>query len=144
MSASSQPLPTAEIDVHPGRVRASDRERQDAVDRLHHALGEGRLDLAESETRVTVAYGARFRDEFAPLLADLPPDAASEDDDDAPAWCGIWTSVVWRTRMALWGPEEQGRARPTAAQCRTAVWLALAAGLWLALCAVLGAALVAG
>ena len=148
MTASSQPSPAAELDLsptdrRPGRVRASDRERQDVVDRLHTALGEGRLDLAESETRMAAAYGARFRDEFPALVADLPSDAAAEEEV-APNWGGIWTSVVWRTRVALWGTAERGRARPTAAQCRTAVWLVLAAAVWLVTCAVLGAALVAG
>lgn len=49
-------------------VRASDAEREDTVARLHHALGEGRLDLAETEVRVAAAYVARYRSELSPLL----------------------------------------------------------------------------
>jgi Domain of unknown function (DUF1707) len=147
MSATREPLPAAEHDVSApdqnlDRVRASDRERQDVVDRLHDALGEGRLDWAESETRVATAYAARFRDEFAALVADLPtPDADAADE--APDWVAIWTSVVWRIRMVLWRGDERGRTPPSAAQCRNAVLLTVATVVWLGVCAVLGAALVA-
>jgi hypothetical protein len=47
----------------PMRQRASDAEREDTVARLHHALGEGRLDLAETEERSVAAYAAQYRDE---------------------------------------------------------------------------------
>ncbi|MBV9921411.1 MAG: DUF1707 domain-containing protein [Pseudonocardia sp.] len=123
-------------------MRASDRERQDVVDRLHDALGEGRLDLAETDVRVATAYEARFRDEFPALVADLPPhDAAREGE--APGWALIWTSVVWRLRMVLWGADERGRSRPSAAQCRVVALIMIAAVGWLGVCAALGAALVA-
>ncbi len=56
----------------PSPLRASDGEREATVARLHQALAEGRLDLAETEERVTAAYAARHRDELPPLLADLP------------------------------------------------------------------------
>ena len=36
----------------PTRLRASDAEREDTVAQLHQALGEGRLDLADNESRV--------------------------------------------------------------------------------------------
>ncbi|HEY2223127.1 DUF1707 domain-containing protein [Actinomycetospora sp.] len=39
-------------------MRASDAERGDAVRLLQHALGEGRLDLQETETRVAAAYAS--------------------------------------------------------------------------------------
>jgi DUF1707 SHOCT-like domain len=122
------------------RVRASDTEREDAVARLHAALGEGRLDLAETEERVAAAYAARFRDELPPLLADLPTTFASFPGGSAsPAWNDVWVSIVWRARTTLLGAGD----RPTPAQCRTAVWLTVLAMVWMTVWAVVGAAAVA-
>jgi hypothetical protein len=53
-------------------VRASDAEREAAVARLHHALGEGRLDLTETDRRIAAACAAVFREDLPPLLADIP------------------------------------------------------------------------
>lgn len=53
-------------------MRVSDAERQEVVDRLGTALGEGRLDLAEYDDRVQSAYQAKTYRELAPLTADLP------------------------------------------------------------------------
>jgi hypothetical protein len=124
----------------PARVRASNAEREEAVARLHHALGEGRLDLAEVEPRVAAAYAAQYRDELPPLVADLPrgePQAA-ESGSAAPTWAQLWVSVVWRVRSAVLQAED----RPTAAQCRTAAVVTALATLWTIVCAFLGAGLV--
>jgi hypothetical protein len=56
----------------PAGVRASDAEREDTVTVLQRALGEGRLELDETDTRMTAAYAARYRHELACLLEDLP------------------------------------------------------------------------
>lgn len=56
----------------PVRVRASDPEREQVVTALRDAMTEGRLSLAEGDERMAQAYGARYRDELAPLHADLP------------------------------------------------------------------------
>ena len=69
---AATPVPTTPAPTPPTPVRASDADRNDVVDRLQHALGEGRLDLAETEERVTAAYAARYRSDLPPLLADLP------------------------------------------------------------------------
>lgn len=53
-------------------VRASDREREEAVERLSTACAEGRLTLEELGARVEAAYGAVGRAELVPLVADLP------------------------------------------------------------------------
>ena len=90
----------------PTGVRASDRERQDVVDRLHRALGEGRLDLDETDARVAAAYAARTREDLVPLVADLPPDDEIADGK-APDRAAIWTSVVWRLQMLVWGADER-------------------------------------
>lgn len=60
--------------VEPGHqdVRASDRERELAIDRLTRALGQGRLSLPEFEDRVASAHAALTRTELAELTRDLP------------------------------------------------------------------------
>jgi hypothetical protein len=120
------------------RVRASDAEREDTVARLHAALGEGRLDLAETEERSAAAYAARFRDELPALLADLPTTLAAPGGSGAPAWRDVGVSIVWRARMTLLGAGD----RPTPAQCRIAVWLTVLAMVWMTVWAVVGAAVV--
>jgi putative exporter of polyketide antibiotics len=54
------------------RVRASQAEREEVVERLRAHAGEGRLDLDELEKRVEAALSSRTRGELAELLADLP------------------------------------------------------------------------
>jgi Domain of unknown function (DUF1707) len=61
--------------MHPqgtARLRTSDAEREETAEILRAAMAEGRLDLTEGEERLAGAYAARFRDELAPLTADLP------------------------------------------------------------------------
>src|SRR6478752_9832963 len=118
----------------PTGVRASDRERQDVVDRLHRALGEGRLDLDETDARVAAAYATRTREDLVPLLADLPPDDEVADGQ-APDRAATWTSVVWRLQMLVWGADERAAVRQTAAKCRMAVVLAVAFAVWIGACA---------
>jgi hypothetical protein len=55
-----------------GGVRASDADRERAVDVLKAAFAEGRLTKEEHEARVHRAYGARTYAELAALCADLP------------------------------------------------------------------------
>jgi hypothetical protein len=130
------PTTTSQPDV---RVRASDAEREATVAHLHHALGEGRLDLAETETRVAAAYAATYRDELPPLLADVPTDGGTPSG--APAWAAIWTSIVWRVRILAWGADRAG-APPSSRQLRLSTALAALAVLWFVACAFVGAAVV--
>ena len=128
------------------RIRASDAEREDAVHVLHRALGEGRLDLQEAETRVTAAYATVYRDELPALLHDLP-----QHDDTvraltggtAPDWQTLWTAVVWRARVSLWDEAgAQSSSHPPGPHARrTAALLLALAGLWVMILAVIGAAL---
>lgn len=53
-------------------TRVSDAERNDVVERLHQAVGEGRLTLAEFEERVGAVWAARTFGDLASLTADLP------------------------------------------------------------------------
>jgi hypothetical protein len=64
----------SEHGTHSGshRLRASDSEREQIATILRAAMGEGRLNLADGEERITAAYAATYRDELDPLTADLP------------------------------------------------------------------------
>ena len=53
-------------------LRASDREREDAVTLLREHGAAGRLDVDELEERIGSAYEARTRGDLATLLRDLP------------------------------------------------------------------------
>lgn len=56
----------------PHRLRTSDPEREQVAEILRAAMAEGRLTLDEGEERLAAVYASRFRDELAPLTADLP------------------------------------------------------------------------
>jgi len=58
-------------------IRASDAERDAAVERLSAATGEGRLTLEEFSQRMERATAARTRAELDRLVADLPADAGA-------------------------------------------------------------------
>jgi len=53
-------------------LRVSDAEREQTADRLRRAAGEGRLDPAELDERLTRAFGALTQSELTALTADLP------------------------------------------------------------------------
>jgi len=55
-------------------LRAGNAEREQIVQRLNMAFGEGRLDLAELEERVAQAYAAKTLGDLRPLTTDLPPE----------------------------------------------------------------------
>lgn len=115
-------------------LRASDTDRESTVSRLHKALGDGFLDLDETDERVATAYAARYRGELEPLLADLPEHPGCT----APTWADLGRSVVWRARVTLLGDAPEA---PTARQTRTAALLAVLVVLWLLACFVAGAVL---
>jgi Domain of unknown function (DUF1707) len=60
-----------------GDVRASDAEREAAVERLRVATTEGRLTLTELTDRTEAAYTATTRGELVRITADLPAAAAT-------------------------------------------------------------------
>jgi hypothetical protein len=55
------------------KMRASDRDRQQVVERLGRALEDGRLAMEEYVNRMEAAYQAATYGDLAPLCADLPP-----------------------------------------------------------------------
>jgi hypothetical protein len=58
--------------VDGGNLRISDADREAAAQRLHTAMGEGRITLTELEDRLGAVYAARTFAELEPPLADLP------------------------------------------------------------------------
>src|SRR5262245_28097157 len=65
-------------------MRASDRDRQEVVDRLRSAVEDGRLKMDEYTDRMGRAYQAVTYGDLAPLHADLP-EPASALPEPAPA-----------------------------------------------------------
>jgi hypothetical protein len=64
-----------------GRARpvlASDLEREQALQTISHAAGEGRLNLDEAERRSEAVLHSRHRRELAGLVGDLPQPALPE------------------------------------------------------------------
>jgi hypothetical protein len=66
-------------------VRASDAERERAVDVLRIAAGDGRLTVAELDERVAAALSARTLGDLAALTADLPAGPPAGAPSAAPA-----------------------------------------------------------
>jgi hypothetical protein len=64
------------MDMAP-EMRVSDRERQAAAGRLKGAFDEGRLDFAEYDRRLGLAYGAVTRGDVDKLFSDLPVHSAA-------------------------------------------------------------------
>jgi Domain of unknown function (DUF1707) len=69
------------------KLRASDRDRQQVVEELRHALEEGRLSMAEYVDRMEAAYLAVTYSDLTPLCADLPASGpvTAEPQTAAPA-----------------------------------------------------------
>ena len=57
------------------RLRASDRDREVALEVLGQAYADGRLDRAEHDARSTAAATAKVLADLVPQLEDLVPDA---------------------------------------------------------------------
>jgi hypothetical protein len=78
-------------------MRASDRDRQEVVDRLRGAMQDGRLQMDEFVDRMGLAYQALTYGDLAALCADLPT-AGSKQQAALPARaapvCGPWRGVL--------------------------------------------------
>lgn len=83
-------LPDKSVEADPGRMRASDADRDRIADQLREALAEGRLTPDEHAERLDAVYQAKTYAELAPIVADLPatggtaPAATVRDDLPAP------------------------------------------------------------
>jgi DUF1707 SHOCT-like domain len=67
------------------KMRASDHDRQEVVDRLRGALEDGRLKMDEFADRVGLAYQAVTYGDLAPLYADLPAVRSTTEREAAPS-----------------------------------------------------------
>lgn len=74
-------------------LRASDRDRQQVVERLRGALEDGRLTMAEYVDRMGVAYQAATYGDLAPLCADLPAPGPAPGPGPGPGPAGPGTAV---------------------------------------------------
>lgn len=73
----------------PGRLRASDADRDRVADQLREALAEGRLTPDEHAERLDAVYAAKTYAELAPIVEDLPatgrPDLPPPEQRPQPA-----------------------------------------------------------
>ncbi len=61
------------VEQHPApALRASDRDRDEMLVRLHTAFAEGRLDEPELDERIDLVLAARTHGELGAVAADLP------------------------------------------------------------------------
>ncbi|MER7106365.1 DUF1707 SHOCT-like domain-containing protein [Streptomyces sp. NPDC000229] len=83
-------------------MRASDADRERIAERLRDAVAEGRLDMAEFEERLDLAYKARTHGELVPLVRDLPSATPPVEAGD-PAWpARIGKPATSRGAFAFW------------------------------------------
>ena len=90
-------------------LRASDADRERVVELLRDAAGDGRLDIAELDVRVSAAYATRTLTELAGLTQDLVPRAATAATSPA-------SDGTRRIISIMGGHDRRGRWR-VAARC---------------------------
>ncbi|WP_089206391.1 DUF1707 SHOCT-like domain-containing protein [Streptosporangium subroseum] len=84
----------------PGAMRASDAEREAAVERLRVASVEGRLTLGELSERTEAAYTAVTQAELAVVTSDLP--LAGQAPMPAPAYASAQAPAEQQGRTRRW------------------------------------------
>jgi hypothetical protein len=82
------------------KMRASDHDRQEVVDRLRGALEDGRLKMDEFEDRMALAYQAVTYGDLAPLYADLPAVGSKTGREAVPPALAPPARVPWRGVLA--------------------------------------------
>jgi len=94
-------------------IRASDQDREEALQQLAAAAGDGRLTLEEYSGRADVALAARTRSELDRVLADLQTSAAlpAEATDELTA------ILANQTRRGRWRVPARMRARSVLGDC---------------------------
>ena len=96
-------------------LRASDRDRDVVVERLHSAYAEGRLAEPELHERLDAALGARTVGELATVTSDLPAPSAARLPRPA-------ATHVRPALLAVWG------AWLVAVSINVVIWLAVSLG----------------
>ncbi|TDC89266.1 DUF1707 domain-containing protein [Actinomadura sp. 7K507] len=89
-------------------LRASDRDRDEMLVRLHKAFAEGRLSEAELDERIDLVLAARTHGELGAVAADLPREggkAVPECPGPAGRFQVAYKSSV--TRAGRWRPPER-------------------------------------
>ena len=61
-----------EPDFDPGKLRASNADREAVAQKLQTAMSEGRLTVSELQERLDTVYGAKTLSELEPVTWDLP------------------------------------------------------------------------
>ncbi len=69
---SSRVTQDADAPFEPGRLRASDADREAVAKVLQDAMAEGRLSVAELQERLDTVYSAKTLSELEPVTWDLP------------------------------------------------------------------------
>lgn len=83
MPATDRPRPTWFRMGPDLNMRVSDADRAEVADRLARHFGDGRLDQAEFDERVTRAMAAKTVGDLQGLFDDLPGDIRDDTADDA-------------------------------------------------------------
>ncbi len=78
MESDDLPVPKPSEASEPAlrSIRVSDDERDAVIERLRHAVAEGRIDMGEFEERSALVYNARFEHDLEAVVNDLPVAAA--------------------------------------------------------------------
>ena len=77
-------------------IRASDAERETIASILQRAAGAGRLSAEEAGERLAQAGSARFREELAALVSDLPERAELDRPTVGHRRPPLWAWLAWR------------------------------------------------
>ncbi|MFJ2029854.1 DUF1707 domain-containing protein [Streptosporangium sp. NPDC087985] len=91
----------------PDAIRASDAEREAAVEQLRVASVEGRLTLGELTERTEAAYTAVTQAELAVITSDLPPVGQTHTPAHAPAPVAVPQSAARRWFVAVMGDSKR-------------------------------------
>jgi hypothetical protein len=99
-------------------IRASDRDREAAVERLRLALNEGRLSLLEYDDRLARAYQSVTYGELADLFVDLPALASASGNT-------LWQEATPSIRARKSMPASPGALTflPTSLKVLWTIWL---------------------
>ena len=117
----TQRVPAREVDrpSAPG-LRASDRDRDAAVELLSQAAGDGRLTLEEYSARADQALAARLIDELSQLTADLqrPGGATGRATPATPAGAEQLSAILGNeSRKGHWRVPARLQARSVLGDC---------------------------
>ena len=91
-------------DTVPPRLRASEEDRENAIEVLRRGSAQGRLSYDTFLHRIDVALRARGVEELADLLKDLPPPAQRSGWLTGPVrwWSGLSARIELAWRAPRW------------------------------------------